>query len=347
MSDYLKTLATAAFMNGILHKPKPIILLLEPSERCNASCSFCYHWREQPQAGELSLAEIETLMADAWALGCRVLYLSGGEPTIYPDLHQVLSLARRTGYRTTMTTNGSRLAEQLPSIAPLLDGVTVSLDYAGPRQDEIRGISNLYTQAVQGLEEARRHGISARINMSLGPDNLSEVEGLMDLAREVGAGLHVRLLTRESAELDINCFTATEAVTAANRMLELKRTNRDVLLTPAVYFKHIVESRPFTCRLLSLLLTVDSSGRVYVPCPKYEAAKERIAGGLRENRLHDIWHSKEAEELRRESARCTPSLHCYTSCLLDISLLANLSPGMILEQLSGQTSLLDYFWRRS
>lgn len=347
MSDYFKALAAAAFMNGILGKPRPIILLLEPSERCNATCPFCYHWREKPAGGELNASEIETLLADAWALGCRVLYLSGGEPTIYPDLHQVLSLAKRSGYRTTMTTNGSRLAETLPEIAPLLDGVTVSLDYAGPRQDEVRGIFELHTRAVHGLEVARRHGIAARINMSLGPDNLSEVEGLLDLARDTGAGLHVRLLTRESVELDHRCFSATEAVTAATHLLELKRSNRDVLLTPAVYFRHIIESKPFRCRLLSLLVTVDSSGRVYVPCPKYEGTKERIAGSIRSGRLADVWHSGAADELRRESARCTPSLHCYTSCLLDISLLANLSPGMILEQLSGQTSLLDYFWRRS
>ena len=347
MGDYLKTLAAAAFMNGFLHKPTPVILLLEPSERCNATCPFCYHWREQPKEGELSLPEIATLLRDAWSLGCRVLYLSGGEPTIYPDLHGLLSLAKRVGYRTTMTTNGSRLAETLPAIAPLLDGVTVSLDYAGPRQDEVRGIFKLYTHAVRGLEEARRHGISARINMSLGPDNLSEVSGLIDLARKVGAGLHVRLLTREFPSMEHPAFTKSEATTAATRLLELKRRNRDVLLTPAVYFKHIIESRPFRCRLLSLLLTVDSSGRVYVPCPKYEGAKERIAGSIRNHRLHNVWHSKEATELRREAARCTPTLDCYTSCLLDISLLANLSPGMILEQLSGQTSLLDYFWRPS
>jgi len=90
---------------------------------------------------------------------------------------------------------------------------------------------------------------------------------------------------------------------------------------------------------------VDSSGRVYVPCPKYEGTKERIAGSIRKQRLATIWMSKDADELRLEAAACRPTMDCYTSCLLDISLLAGLDPGMVFEQALGAGSLFRYFWR--
>lgn len=338
-------MAKAALDNAVFRRPTPLLLLLEPSEKCNASCPFCYHWREQPDGPELSLEEMGTLLQDAWNLGCRVFYLSGGEPTIHPRLFDILVLARRVGFATTMTTNGSRLARVLPSIAPLLNGVTVSLDYAGPQQDRLRGIEGLYRQAAEGLKLARTLRVDSRINMSLYPGNRDQVDKLLELARVVGAGLHVRLMTRESSELEIPAFTPEQARDAARDLLKLKaKCSR--LITPAAYFRYIAQARPFSCKLLSLLVTVDSSGRVYAPCPKYEGTKERIAGSIRKHRLASIWYSANANDLRREAAMCTPSMDCYTSCILDISLLAGLSPDMVFEQLASDGSLLNYFWKK-
>ena len=338
-------MAKTAFANAVLKKPSPLLLLLEPSEKCNATCPFCYHWREQPDGDELTLDEIAVVLEDAWELGCRVFYLSGGEPTIHPKLFEILVIARRIGYSTTLTTNGSRLAKVLPAISPLLDGVTVSLDYAGPRQDQLRGIGGLFDDAVAGLKLAKTLQVNARINMSLYPANRDQVPGLLELAEQVGGGLHVRLMTRESKELDITTLSVEEAVEAARELLVLKKRNSR-LLTPATYFQYIEQQRKFSCRLLSLLVTIDSSGRVYAPCPKYEGTKEKIAGSVREHRLASIWHSDAAAGLRQESAICTPSLDCYTSCILDISLLAGLSPDMLFEQLSSDSSLLSYFRKR-
>lgn len=345
MTSLATSLLRAAWRNGIAGRPSPLILLLEPSQRCNARCPFCYHWREDDE-DELTAGEITQVLREAWELGCRVLYLSGGEPTLLPDVQGILGTARQIGYRISMTTNGSLLESRLPTLAPYLDGVTVSLDYAGPRHDEVRGIPGLYRKAVGGLLAASRAGVPARINMSLHPGNVSEVEGLARLARESRAGLHVRLLTRESSALEIEAFTPEEGAIAARRLLTLKERYRDVLLTPDIYFRYVAEGRVFVCRPLSLLLTVDSRGRLFVPCPKWEGTKERTAGSIRTASLDTLWSSPQASSIRRDAAACTPSIDCYTSCILDIALLANLSGGMLLEQALATRTLLSYFWRR-
>lgn len=332
----------AAFDNGIRGVPRPLILLLEPSTRCNARCPFCYHWQEET-GPELTLPEIERVLDEAYAMGCRFLYFSGGEPTLYPHTESALAHARRLGYRVSLTTNGSLLQKRLPSLAPYLDGITVSLDYADETHDRVRGVPGLFQAAVDGLALAQRYGVPRRINVSISPDNEGHVERLVELARSLGAGLHVRLLTMESPTLATTTYDARGAALAARRMLLLRRTAADVLLTPEVYFKAIAEQRPFECRPLSLLMTVDSSGRLFVPCPKWEGAKERIAGNIRTGPLKTLWHSPEADAIRAEAAQCTPGVDCYTSCILDMSLLANLSGGMVLEQIVGNHPLLRYF----
>ncbi len=344
MRSTFAALLRAAFDNGIRGVARPLILLLEPSMACNARCPFCYHW--QAETGqELTLDEIDGLLVEAYALGCRFLYFSGGEPTLYPHAEVVLARARTLGYRVSMTTNGSLLAKRLASLAPYLDGITVSLDYGDETHDRVRGIPGLYLAAVDGLALAQRYGLPRRINMSISPANEGHVEKLVALAGDLGAGLHVRLLTRESDSLDITTYDPVGASLAARRLLLLARQHPDVLLTPLTYFEHIAQQKPFTCRPLSLLLTVDSNGRLFVPCPKWEGAKERTAGNIRDRSLADLWHSDEANAIRQEAAACHPGVDCYTSCILDISLLANLSGSMLLEQVLGSQPLLRYFWR--
>jgi MoaA/NifB/PqqE/SkfB family radical SAM enzyme len=319
---------------------------LEPSQRCNAACGFCYHHEEKAEGGELTLDEIRTLLKDAWALGCRVFYLSGGEPTIHPRLLEILEEAHAVGYRTSLTTNGSRLASVLPRVARLVEGVTVSIDHPGEEHDRIRRLPGLYASAVAGLVEAERLGVPSRINMSLGTLNRDQVPGMIALAGSVGAGLHVRLLTRESTAMDVPSLAPADARAAAHELLELKREHPRVLITPAAYFRRIADAEPFQCRLLSLLVNVDSSGRVYVPCPRWEGTKQRVAGSIRKHPLPVIWWSREAGRIREEAAACRPRPDCYTSCVLDISLLAGLDASMLLEQVLAAGSLFRYFWRR-
>lgn len=341
MSSFTGSLLRAAWLNGIAGVPSPLILLLEPSERCNARCPFCYHWREAG-AGELELHEILRVLDEARALGCRFLYLSGGEPTLHPHRIEILAAARGLGYESSMTTNGSRLAEELPRLAPLLGAVTVSLDRLGEEQDRLRGIPGLFAQAVDGLLTASKLGVPARINMSLFGENVGEVRGMAELARSVGAGLHVRLLTRESAALSIPAFDMEQAMDAARMLLDLRREYPGVLLTPEPYLRRLSRGKSFQCRPLSLLLPVDSRGRVYLTCPRYEGDKERLAGNVRESSLKEIWHGDEARRFREEAAACTPGADCYSSCILDISLLAGLAGDSVRAQLLDR-GLLRFF----
>lgn len=323
-------------------RPSPLLLLLEPSQRCNARCGFCYHWREKNHP-ELTLSETTRVLDEAWEMGARFLYLSGGEPLLHPELSEILRHAGTRGYRISVTTNGSLLAEKVSDLKPWVHGVTVSLDHVGEEHSRQRSLPGLFRLAVDGLMAAGAAGIERRINMSLYRGNLGEVEEMCGLARATGAGLHVRLMTHESPDLDIPAFTPDEASAAAKRMLDAYADMEDVLLTPRVYFRTVAQHAPFKCRPLSLLITVDSAGRVYVPCPRWEGRKEKVAGSIRDAGLADIWYSREAAEIRTLAASCTPGTDCYSSCILDISLLAGLSPRMLAEQVTPRRSLLRYF----
>lgn len=81
-------------------------LQIHPTSLCNRNCSFC-SYRESDLDCELDFNQIVEHMLDAKRLGCKELKVTGGgEPLMYSDIHAVLYLAKRWGYKIYLQTNG-------------------------------------------------------------------------------------------------------------------------------------------------------------------------------------------------------------------------------------------------
>ncbi|MBS1201861.1 MAG: nirJ, partial [Chromatiaceae bacterium] len=95
--------------------------------RCNLTCRHCYSTSaDKAFAGELSTAEITSVMEDLRAFGVPVLILSGGEPLMRPDLFDLALHAKSLGFYLALSTNGTLIDEALvPRIA------AVGFDYLG------------------------------------------------------------------------------------------------------------------------------------------------------------------------------------------------------------------------
>lgn len=84
------------------------------TDRCNLRCRYCMPTeglRFIPDESLLDAAEIETVVGVAAGMGFRKIRLTGGEPTLRPDLLDIVArIARVPGIEDlAMTTNGLRL----------------------------------------------------------------------------------------------------------------------------------------------------------------------------------------------------------------------------------------------
>lgn len=117
-------------------------LTVEVTKRCNARCSFCHYWKEDPPR---ELADYGALVKHFDPL---VVTLSGGEPLLRDDIAGVIRGIRDADpiVYVGMVTNGALLtvngARELRSAG--LDQLSISLDYAGPRHDRVRALPGLY-----------------------------------------------------------------------------------------------------------------------------------------------------------------------------------------------------------
>jgi uncharacterized radical SAM superfamily Fe-S cluster-containing enzyme len=94
------------------HKQHTCLALIEVNTGCNLACPTCF--ADAGPGYNLSLEQVDTMLeAFIRAEGDpEVVQFSGGEPTLHPQLFQMIQLAREKGVRHVMVnTNGRRIAQ--------------------------------------------------------------------------------------------------------------------------------------------------------------------------------------------------------------------------------------------
>lgn len=95
-------------------------LWLELTNRCNLRCVHCYT-DSHPGSGDrdlLTTGAYESLLRQAYELGCRRVQFIGGEPQLHPDLLRLLGTAKETGFEfVEVFSNLTRLREDTLSFA--------------------------------------------------------------------------------------------------------------------------------------------------------------------------------------------------------------------------------------
>ncbi|MEL6537207.1 MAG: radical SAM protein, partial [Bacteroidota bacterium] len=117
----------------------PVLANYYVTYRCNATCSFCDIW-ERPSP-YITLADAEANFRDLKRLGVRVIDFTGGEPLLHRELPELLAMAHRMGFITTVTTNGLLYPKYAEQLRGLVDMLHFSLDAADAEtHDALRGV---------------------------------------------------------------------------------------------------------------------------------------------------------------------------------------------------------------
>lgn len=171
----------------------PLFAVWNFTNRCNLACRHCYQDSEHSALeNELKLQEKLDLVDQMGAMHMPMLALSGGEPTISPDLLPVLRQAAKYGMHTTLATNGTTmtndLAEKLAGAG--LRYVEISLDSVNPqRHDAFRGVKGMWERSVNAARiVTATKGLRLGIAMCVHQGNYHEVEEMIEFARQIGAG---------------------------------------------------------------------------------------------------------------------------------------------------------------
>ncbi|MCZ7680099.1 MAG: radical SAM protein [Sandaracinaceae bacterium] len=138
------------------------------------------------------------------ARGVTMVDFDGGEPTLNPELLDLVRHARRIGYaRVNVTTNGRRCAYEDYAEALVTSGLTTLLfSVHGPdarTHAQQVGVAEAFDQTIAGIRNCLAHrpeGVELGINVTITKGNHDKLEGIAQLAQELGlAWLNLQFLT--------------------------------------------------------------------------------------------------------------------------------------------------------
>lgn len=161
---------------------------IEFSARCNLRCGFCFGPSDNGEVKDLSIPFWENVIRNLSERGCEGVVISGGEPTLYPGLMYLLSVAKSLKLQTVLSTHG-RHEEKVMAVASYCDWIALPVDGFSP--DALRllrgdtwGLDDAV--ALAGRLKSVRHG---QLRLKLGTVatrvNVDEIVKLAEQLRDL------------------------------------------------------------------------------------------------------------------------------------------------------------------
>jgi len=279
IGNYIRNLASMAGGREPVH---PLLFSYYITHRCSLGCGYCSdgegrRFRENPVA-ELSTSDAVALV-DIISRSSDTLDITGGEPMLREDLEDVLEAARTRGMRTVLNTKSIGLSAR-PGIMELTDVLVVGVDSLDrTRLASVIGRDRAAADDIMdglsyAVSERRRTGTCVVISAVLTPDNLAEVDDVLDYAVRYGLGFHA------SPEITGTCANPAlrrnaTYINVVDRMRMHKNAGRGVLGIPE-YLHGIRDFSRFKCHPL-LMPVIRPDGRLYYPCLESGSARVSIA----------------------------------------------------------------------
>jgi radical S-adenosyl methionine domain-containing protein 2 len=158
---------------------------------CNLSCRFCYQQtsdRSLPTGPRLSMSlpEAFRLLDLLREAGCEKITFAGGEPTLVPELPDLIRHSRARGMRVMLVTNGTGVTESfLGALAGCLDAVKLSID--SPFEETLIALGRSRGHYLERIKASARschaRGVPVMVNTVV--TSLNCVDDLHQLLAEV------------------------------------------------------------------------------------------------------------------------------------------------------------------
>ncbi|HRY06644.1 MAG TPA: pyrroloquinoline quinone biosynthesis protein PqqE [Hyphomicrobiaceae bacterium] len=285
----------------------PVGLLAELTHRCPLQCPYCSNPLQMERVNtELSSEEWQRVMREAGALGILQVHLSGGEPTVRPDLEDIVRAAVDAGLYTNLITAGVLLTkERLKGLADIgLDHVQLSIqDVDAENADRIAAYKGGSAKKHEVAGWVKEFGLALTLNAPLHRQNIHSLPRIIDYAVEIGAGrleiAHIQYYAWALKNRAALMPTEEDFMATARIANEAKERLKGILVfdfvVPDYYAKY---PKPCMGGWGRGVMNVTPSGRV-LPCHAAESLPGLTFDNVKEKGLREIWLEGEAFNLYR------------------------------------------------
>ena len=203
----------------------PLSGTFELTPMCNFSCKMCYvrktfeevriHTREM-----LTLEHWLKIAEEAKNEGMLELLLTGGEPLLWPNFWKLYEKLSKMGFLQSINTNGSLIDEKAIEYFKQMPPKRINITLYGASDEtyeQLCHVKNVFKKVDYAISELKRVGINVKLNGTLTPYNVKDLEKIVEYSKEKDLRLNITTymfppLRRDKRMIGVNeRFTAQEA----------------------------------------------------------------------------------------------------------------------------------------
>ncbi len=183
-TDMVKHQVKNAFQGN---KRYPFVVMLEPLYTCNLACIGCAPERH---TGKLKdRLPVEMCLEAVEQSGAPIVSICGGEPTVYPELDELVQGIIERDRHIYLCTNALLMEESVFGKIPPHKRLTINVHLDGMRKthDYVVAREGVFDKAVEMIVESQRRGYHVITNTTIFKEtSIEEVEELCRYMSELG-----------------------------------------------------------------------------------------------------------------------------------------------------------------
>lgn len=309
-ADVIRTIGTENPSIGADELPSPYRMDLALTYRCQNDCDHCYN--ETKEKKELSVEQWKTIISRLWDEGIPHIVFTGGEPTLYPGLDQLIAKSEEFGQVTGLITNGRSLGKPgyLRELVKLgLDHVQITvLSNSEDRHDKLTGATGSWKETIQGLKTALAEDLYVSTNTTIMRKNLKDVEATMRFLIELGVkNIAFNVIIRSGKGESVEGISFDEMCGILKRLKAIGDESgiNMIWYSPTPYCEFNPVNQGFgikQCTACSINMAVEPDGTV-LPCQSYYEP----LGNILTDPWEKIWNHSLCKEIRERTnldAKC-------------------------------------------
>jgi hopanoid biosynthesis associated radical SAM protein HpnH len=225
----------------------PMVLMLEPLYTCNLACLGCTVERHTGKLKDrLSLEQCFRAIDDS---GAPTVSICGGEPTVYPELPELVSGLIRRQRHIYLCTNALLLDTKVFGVIPPHKRLSINVHLDGMRDthDYVCDRKGVFDKAIEMIRQGKKLGYHVVTNTTIFKETkMEEVEELCRVLTDIGVdGMMIAPgYEYESVERDM-FLDRGEIEQKFRRVLELSRQYR--LHSTPVFLQFVAGMRELPC----------------------------------------------------------------------------------------------------
>lgn len=323
--------------NGLKKIIKPSTVWLTTNTTCNNNCKWCYAKSFTKLKRNMQVDEVEKYVKVLKQTGVKKIILIGGEPSVHPDILQIIKIINDSGLKVSMATNARKFADYNFALKAVKNGLeNINISIKGSSEKEYLESTNSYglEEMLKGYKNLKSLGTNVSLSYVLCDTDYEKFDRFWNLVKKYNLNNIMFQLYKPSA-------SDTENPVTIETLAEICKYVYDKIYKDDVNFifemsiplctldenmlKHMIKTKRITtCCHIS-----KGSGMIFdtdfniLPCNHF------MGHPLNEkpvslDSLIDFWNSKDVKEFRNIikkypseiCSRCSKWYFCGGGCMI-------------------------------